>query len=727
VLVQIEGNPAIDKRIIKTAHGRIEFLGDGQQALLIGAHPSGARYEWQPKLPVTVKVYSREEFELMWSGLQSTFGVEEPMKLQPIPSDQPQETPPMSISEEGAAALMDALWWPKLRERCADNDAWSEVGYALLSLGPQGKDLFCEWSKDVKSYAVNAPEDWWAAHADQAPRTDYRHIFTLARRLGYGAAAPTSAFDPVVWTGGDSKSDGRGAYTKDPLDIEQAPPPEKPQVRLSEGQLHNIVEQATGILAPVAYKQGSSLVRIGRPDEEIDGTVRRGDYRSILRISPAYVRVTLGDIADFVKYDGRTKSWRPADCPLDVAMSIISMGDWPRVREIEAIARAPFVRLDGSVCEDEGYDTASSVFLMKNADFPKLPDAITRDTALEALTTLLAPFREIPYASASAESAFAAHILTEAARSALRTSPMFFYTAPDPGTGKSLLSEMPSIIIHGVQPATRPWVSNSEEIRKTLFASLMIGDRSILFDNIPSGCKVRLAELCLFLTSPRYGDRKLGGSELIKLPNRAVVSGTGNNITPVGDLARRSIVIRLDANSVERKQRRFKIPDLRAYARTHRVRLLMAALTVIVGWQRNAASDAMPVPLPAFEDWSYFVREPLIWLGMPDPVETQIEETDDEADAVGEAFKALGAHFAGREFYALSLRDLCGGFTDTDGNLSQLLIAAGCQDPLNPAKLGYWLRNCRDKIGGGYKLIRGGRDARAGARWVLKPINGDLV
>jgi hypothetical protein len=105
-----------------------------------------------------------------------------------------------------------------------------------------------------------------------------------------------------------------------------------------------------------------------------------------------------------------------------------------------------------------------------------------------------------------------------------------------------------------------------------------------------------------------------------------------------------------------------------------------------------------------------------------------MEEADDEAGAVNGAFAALGLHFAGREFTSISIRDLVMGFTDTNGDIAQMLIAAGCQDPNNTTKLGYWLRDCRDKIGGGYKLVRGGRDKQSN-RWVLKSINGneDLV
>ena len=76
---------------------------------------------------------------------------------------------------------------------------------------------------------------------------------------------------------------------------------------------------------------------------------------------------------------------------------------------------------------------------------------------------------------------------------------MFWYTAQYAGTGKTLLSETPALIVHGVEPAGRPWVTNNhEELRKTLLASLIAGDRSIGFDNLPNGTKARSPELCAF-------------------------------------------------------------------------------------------------------------------------------------------------------------------------------------------------------------------------------------
>src|ERR1019366_9055548 len=114
-------------------------------------------------------------------------------------------------------------------------------------------------------------------------------------------------------------------------------------------------------------------------------------------------------------------------------------------------------------------------------------------------------------------------------------------TAPTVATGKTLLSKSANIIATGNEPAIRPYTEDSEEQRKVLFSSLLAGDSGLLFDNVPSGVKVRSSVLCAFSTAVVYADRKLGTSESHTLANTVLVALTGNNITPAGDLARRSL------------------------------------------------------------------------------------------------------------------------------------------------------------------------------------------
>ncbi len=64
------------KRTLKTTHGIIEFLADGQQFIACGTHPSGARYEWAGGFPAAFPTLTPDQFERLWKALEDKFGVE---------------------------------------------------------------------------------------------------------------------------------------------------------------------------------------------------------------------------------------------------------------------------------------------------------------------------------------------------------------------------------------------------------------------------------------------------------------------------------------------------------------------------------------------------------------------------------------------------------------------------------------------------------------------------
>lgn len=194
------------KRIINTEHGRIEFLADGQQWVAAGCHPSGVRYQWLGGLPNDIPTITPECFEELWIKLKQQYAAEPEPHTPPHYNDDPADikravdgalTYSLSVtldSEETAKDLRAALAYPPLLKAAASNDVWSEVGYALLSLGGTGRELFQQFSAQADNFKPGDPEQWWEEHTGQPTRTDYRHIFTLARKLGWGAVADLGAF-----------------------------------------------------------------------------------------------------------------------------------------------------------------------------------------------------------------------------------------------------------------------------------------------------------------------------------------------------------------------------------------------------------------------------------------------------------------------------------------------------------------------------------------------------
>jgi hypothetical protein len=97
----------------------------------------------------------------------------------------------------------------------------------------------------------------------------------------------------------------------------------------------------------------------------------------------------------------------------------------------------------------------------------------------------------------------------------------------------------------------------------------------------------------------------------------------GNNVVLAGDFPRRIISARLDPRVENPELRVFGFDPLE-YAREHRAELIAAALTILLAYHhRNDGWKCDLPPLGSFGDWSRAVRDPLVWLGLENAVDTQ--------------------------------------------------------------------------------------------------------
>jgi hypothetical protein len=699
----------------------IELLADGQQFIACGTHSSGSRYQWNPELPSSIPTITPAQLDSIWKTLTSNYAMTPPTSATqtvPVrgPADQTTETL-TQIGEDDWQRLIESLRF--LVPHAADEQVWAEIGMALLSIkdcGKPVKQLWTDFSRKAPNWQEGAAEQWWDSHAPMQPRSDFRRIFNMARQRGMQRVSDPAAFEPVP--------------EPDPhSDLVDVMPPAVSEgrqlIRLVGGDFSNIVKQLEETLSPYVYTQGGHLARTTEAHTD-SGIQRSADAVMLIGVTGGWASTRFGQLCDFQKFIATQGEWRSVSPSSEHITAMLDLGGWNILRPLDAIARAPFLRSDGSICDAPGYDASSRTLYVPSIAFPPIPEHPTRAEALASLARLREPFNEFPWKESASESAFLSHILAEAARLAMDRCPMYVYDAPMAGTGKSTLQEMAARIVHGTEPALRPWVADEDEIRKSLYACLMAGDRSIWFDNVPDGIKIRSSVLEAFLTSAVWKDRKLGESVTSAISNKTVLVASGNNITPVAALARRCLVIRLDANTENLRERVFRIENPRRYIMEHRAQLLVDALTVIKAYLATAGTVQMPVTLPSFESWSKLAREPLIWLGLADPVVTQLNETDDETKNVGPIFEKLVANFGDRTFTAGDMARIVGSLSDEKNELSDSLMQMGCVEPTNPIKVGYWLRASKDKVGGGWKLMHDGH-SKYGVRWKLHSIRGELV
>lgn len=391
---------------------------------------------------------------------------------------------------------------------------------------------------------------------------------------------------------------------------------------------------------PEIYQRNGVLVQIGKvrdAKKREDELIRRDPESLILRqMGPDHVLNMLARMR-WVKLDKRSNILVPTDFPQTYARGVVCATEWEHVKPLTAIIGAPTLDEHFNVIDTPGYNAETGLLLTTPTKFDAVPQAPTKDDALAALRMLREPFRQFPWVrrdkdpphATAAELVHIAAILTAGTRHLYDTAPAFGYDAPRRGSGKSLLGDAVGIIWHGLSPPHANYAKGNDEFRKMIAACLVAGDRIIMIDNVDR--PLRSPELCNALTTTRYSDRKLGYTERYVLDARVTWIANGNNLSFVGDLARRVIVSRIDPEEERPEQRRFLIPRLPSYIAQHRRTLVPAALTIIKAFA--LANPSLEVkPMGSFEQWSRMIREPLIWLGMPDPVETTDEANETEPE-----------------------------------------------------------------------------------------------
>jgi len=173
---------------------------------------------------------------------------------------------------------------------------------------------------------------------------------------------------------------------------------------------------------------------------------------------------------------------------------------------------------------------------------------------------------------------------------------------------------------------------------KRLVAEIMEGKSILAMDNI-NATLLRSNTLASLLTERPTGVRILGQSRMVTLEHASFIALCGNGLTVSEDLARRFLYCELDAHCEDPERRPFE-PGFIDGIRMHRSELLAAALT-IWRWGRQTRTHR-GIPLGSFEEWGVWVRDPLLALGCPDPVDRvrQIKERDPARQRVIELFAA---------------------------------------------------------------------------------------
>lgn len=179
--------------------------------------------------------------------------------------------------------------------------------------------------------------------------------------------------------------------------------------------------------------------------------------------------------------------------------------------------------------------------------------------------------------------------------------------------------------------------------------------------------------------------------------------------------------MQLQVESLKDRQIEFEHPNLALHIKQNRAHLITAALTVLRAYALHPQPLNLP-PLDSFEDWSWRVREALIWLGEEDPV-SSVNYDNDGTSEIALAFQVMQTVAKAKvrttppEFRASDLAI----WSTSNFALRDALEQAGCTESNSAAKVGMWLRAHKNRIAGGLRLqskaVDGGRQPN---RWLLQ-------
>jgi hypothetical protein len=268
---------------------------------------------------------------------------------------------------------------------------------------------------------------------------------------------------------------------------------------------------------------------------------------------------------------------------------------------------------------------------------------------------------EFPFENESDQTNYIGLLLTFVVRELCRCVPLALIDAPSPGTGKSLLSAIASIVTTGKTSAVGVQLGTEEETRKNITSRLREGPSILTTDNAEG--VIKSAALAAMLTTEEWEDRLLGRNQMLHLPVRAVTIFTGNNLRLGGDMPRRCYRIRIDSNAAHPWTRggfRHRLPE---YALENRDKIIVSLLTMARAWIVAGRPEGGNTILGSFESWCEVVGGILEYAGLNgflgnlQEMYRDTADGEDDAEQWAEWMDAIHAHFGDNAFTVKELAE----------------------------------------------------------------------
>lgn len=388
------------------------------------------------------------------------------------------------------------------------------------------------------------------------------------------------------------------------------------------------------------------------------------------------------------------------DPPALVAGAILANGgDWG-FSKISGIITAPTLRRDGSILWREGYDPITKLLLVSPPPMPDFPENPTKSDAMDALGRLDELLDGFPFVDGASRSVALSGLLTPIARAAISVAPLHVISAPTPGSGKSFLVDLSSGIVSGNSAPVMSAGKSEEETEKRLGAVFMSGQPILAIDNVNG--QLYGDALCQCVERPVVKFRVLGESRMVDIENKTTMFATGNNISLVDDMARRSVLCNLDPNTERPELREFDGNPMDKIL-NNRGQYIADALTVLRAYKIAGMPDRLP-RLASFGEWSDMVRSAIVWLGRVDPLKTMenVRDADGRLANLRSFVSDWWNETLGAKKTAAQILDISLGRPEFQVSMKAFCNPRGAMDGV---VLGTKLRAVNDRIVDGVKIM----------------------
>jgi hypothetical protein len=551
-------------------------------------------------------------------------------------------------------------------------------------------------------FQAEVPYNKFGAYALLEHNGDHKAAAAALRREGYGSEPPRKRLRPVPAAGAEVFADGSSALDPEHIPGPTESNPDASGLRLVSNRpdldITNEADAVDGVLdlmdqgrLPDLYKRAGGPCWVYQ-DDTGEPRVRQlatDNLRAYMAEHVTTYQVVRDPLTEGMKEE--RELLMPKTCG-----TILGRKDWPLPR-LKGIVTSPVVRPDGSLLQAPGYDAGTGLYLQPRVPLRRLQPEVTPESLAKAREVVLDQMLpDFPWVEASDRAHFLGMLLTPILRPHFHgPTPMFILNATAPGSGKSLLKD---ILYYTYGLAVTAWPENDTELRKSITTQLYTkGQPAVCLDNLPNGHVIKTPVLSSLLTAENWGDRVLGSTDSVTMPNDRVWILTGNGLRTGGDNARRAMWVRLDPDCPDPDQRDgFVVGDLRPWLRANASTVVAALVTMVRAWLA-AGAPTTRVRKGDYSEWASMLAGLLAFVG----VDGWMADRDKAADQDDETVEWTGFLAAWRGRFG-SERLTAGGVLKS---LSEYVPQIRGELP-NAQMLGNWLKARDGRYYGDHKVVR---------------------